>query len=173
MNNKLNLILDIKLNIWKFYKKLISFDIIEKFIFNATYQCTECFTINWKFNLKYNYNNFYKTIACNNDVSDITDTSCCEKIICLYNCYFNIRCKLCKTNLCNISYEHSISDIGWNPIEGKNSINIECHKCNHINNIDLIMNNCIHNNEKCKVLGKLMCNKNKYFINNNKRFILN
>jgi len=173
INNKLNLNLDIKLKIWNFYKKLIAVDIIKKFIFNYTYQCSECFTINWKFNLKDNHNNFYKTTACNNDISDITDTCCCEKLICLNNCYFNIKCKLCKKKLFNISLEHSTSDIGWNPIEGKSSINIKCYECSHINYIDLIMNNCIDDNEKYKILGKLMCNKNKYFIDNNKRIILN
>tara|TARA_Y100000389_G_scaffold192532_1_gene220103 strand:+ start:829 stop:1416 length:588 start_codon:yes stop_codon:yes gene_type:complete len=161
----------IKNIIWSYYKELIALDIINDFIFNYTYQCTDCFTINWKFNLKNFINNFYNSSACNIEPFDFTTTTCCKKLICSGSCYFNIICKNCTTFLYNYSLPISNDDIGWNSIEGQNNINIICYYCNHINTINLSMNNC-NDDEPYTFIGKRVYNKNKYIIQNNTRIIL-
>ena len=173
ISKKFHNVLDIKLKIWNFYKRSIAKDIICKFIFNNTYQCTECFTIKWRICPKtcLNYN-FYKVSACTAEPFDFTDTFCCEKRICSYNCYFNIKCKNCRTILNNISLPHLDDDIGWNPIEGKTCIDIICWHCECLNKIYLTMNDC--NNDNFKWIGKQVYNnQNRFIIENGIRILYN
>lgn len=171
IGNKLNDILDIKLKIWNFYKINIAYDIIDRFIFKTTYQCTDCFRINWKKNPKNSLNNYYKAPACFREQVYYTDTTCCEKTICLFGCSFNIKCEQCNIILYNIDIQRSENDEGWNPIEGKNYIWITCYNCEYENKINLTMINCSDYNQCCKWLGKTVKNRNKYIIENNTRVI--
>ena len=170
LSNKLPDLLDIKLKIWDFIKKMIAIDIIEKFIFINTFQCSDCFTINWKINPGNQTYNYYKAPACNIEQPYFTDTCCCEKTICSNNCYFNIECEGCGTTIYNYSPPHLNNDQGWNPIEGKNICNIICHICEYQNIIPLSMNSCSNTRG---VLGKLVMNKNRFIIKNNSRIIIN
>ena len=167
--NKFNNLLDIKIKIWEFYKEIIAKDIIAKFVFKKTYQCTECFKINWKKNPNNNIeNNFYMAPACFTEPFSFTDTMCCEKLIC-FCCNFNIKCNQCNMILYNICPEYKSTDQGWNPIEGKKYITKKCWNCQYKNNILLTMNNC---NESNKVIGKIVYNKNRYILYNNTRIIV-
>ena len=145
---KTNRNLDIKLNIWKYYRYYIAIDIIKKFISKNLRRCDECLTIRWKLKpslfSKARYN-FYTIDACNAERSYISDEIyCCSKIVCYPDCRFNMKCKNCKTLLYNVSPSHLPTDQGWNPIEGKEYISIGCYQCDCTNIINLIFNNCKH-----------------------------
>ena len=169
--SKLDGLIDINLKIWEFYQKIIATDIISKFVFQNTIQCTDCFTINWKINPHNKLNNFYRAPSCNIESFDFTDTCCCEKYICKHNCYFNIECEECGIILYNYNLPRSDNDQGWNPIEGKNDMIIPCWKCEHQNKIQLTMKYC--ETSSCLILGKLVSNNNRYMIKNNYRIIVN
>ena len=171
VGSKLNESLDLKLKIWDFFKINISKDIINNFIFNNICQCTECFTIKFKKNIKYGLNNFYKVSACFTEPFHFTDTLCCEKLICTSNCYFNIKCKQCNHTLENISLPYSDDDQGWSPIEGKTEIEITCWECDCINYIPLVMYDCLYNSTTIHQIGKQISNKKKFNIVNNKKII--
>ena len=168
VENKLNI--DIKLKIWNMYKELCAKEIIINFIEKQIHFCDECNRPDWLVNPYNGNNNFYNASACNLDVSDITDTCCCEKKICLYNCKFNIVCDNCGIILEDIHLLHNTNDIGWSPIEGKKYVSCVCWQCSYENFITLAMNNC---NDTGGVLGKKVKSKNKFIIDNNMRVLYN
>ena len=168
-NDGSDLIKDI---IWSYYKELIALDILDNFTFNNTYQCTDCFRINWKKNPSKNMlSNFYYAQGCQIEPSESIDIPCCQKLICLYSCYGTIKCKECNKIIKFCSDVVSGPSIGWNPIEGKNNLKVHCDFCNYENTINLSMNIC---DEECpyRFLGKLVYNKNKFYIQNNTKIIL-
>jgi hypothetical protein len=166
-DNKLNE--DIKIKIWEIYKKLIAYDIIKKFIKKKIYFCDECQCPNWLKNPLNGNHNFYYAPACSIEV-DFTDTSCCQKKICLYNCKFNIVCQNCNIILEDMIYPHQTIDQGWSPIEGKKYISFYCWQCSYENYIKLTMNNCT---DTGNILAKKVKTQNKFIIDNNKRILYN
>ena len=161
---------DIKMKIWKNYEKLIAYDIIKNFIEKKIYFCDECNRPDWLINPYNGNNNFYDSPACSMDTSDITDTCCCEKKICLPNCKFNIVCDNCGIILEDIHLLHQVGDQGWSPIEGKKYISCECWQCSYENFITLTMNNCT---DTGSWLGKKIKTQNKFIIDNNMRILYN
>lgn len=117
-NDKLNE--DIKMKIWEIYKKIIF--------------CDECDKPNWIINPYKKHYNHYDAHACNIEV-DFTDTCCCEKKICLYNCKFNI--VNCSIILEDVHLLHQQTDQRWSPIENKKYISCECWQCSYENYIKL------------------------------------
>tara|TARA_B100001094_G_C18136209_1_gene775226 strand:+ start:633 stop:1187 length:555 start_codon:yes stop_codon:yes gene_type:complete len=161
---------DIKIKIWEIYKKLIAYDIIERFIIKNIHFCDECNKPDWFINPSTGYYNHYNAPGCIMDTSYITDTHCCEKKICLPNCKFNIVCDNCSIILEDVHLLHQQKDQGWSPVEGKKYISCECWQCSYENFIILTMNNCT---DTGGILGKKIKTKNNFIIDNNKRILYN
>lgn len=129
-----NLNIELKIYIWKIYKKIISLDKIKTFLTKNMFQCEECRTHNWKL-FGGEYQKFYYVDTCNNL------DPCCRKYICLPKCNFNLYCNICKKN--NIFHAQSrMSDIGWNSVEGKKKIIIKCIQCGYSRKRKLKWNDC-------------------------------
>lgn len=150
---------DLKMYIWNLYKKQVAYDIIKQFLHKIIQRCDDCYRTNWKINpenvntiFKYN---FYKVPACNNPCSESTDTSCCEKTVCSFDCNFNITCSNCKFNY-YFQLPHSNYDQGWNPVEGLKIIKSDCPICNKINIIKLAWE---HKKHDMLILGKQLSSK--------------
>ena len=133
-----NLNQDIKHIIWKFYIKDLAIEFIKKFIKKNIYKCNECLQTKWK--LKNFRHNFYSVNGCNHMDEGYEWVPHCSKTICVRDCKFKIKC-----NNCNIIDfyipERRESDIGWNPIEGKEFILFNCKHCNSSIKQNLIWNN--------------------------------
>ena len=78
---------------------------------------------------------------------------CCIKYICLRKkCRFKSQCTQCKSEN-YIQLSSMISDVGYNPVEGKRSFNYECCNCGKLNVHKLVWD------DKCNdstVLGKFV-----------------
>ena len=142
VGNKLNY--DLKCYIWDIYKKMIAQEILTKFIKKYTMSCFDCYKINWFYSFKTKRHNFYRVKCCNNEDVCYTDVSCCEKYICLTKCRFKINCKKCQKKIVYIP-ENMPDDIGWNHIENKKNLIIECPNCNYVINHKLLWNYSGHN----------------------------
>jgi hypothetical protein len=138
-----NLNEDIRVYIWKIYKRLIAKDILIDY-FNTLniVRCRDCKRPNWG-SLRYPRQRFYYVGACNNEEHYFTDIPCCMKYICSRQCIFKITCEKCKNK---IEYRppNLEEDIGWNHIEGKKFIPIICNICNYTNIKNLIWNEKSH-----------------------------
>jgi hypothetical protein len=128
---------DLKKYIWEIYKKIIARDILEKFLINRMFQCSDCNTRKWKMNFITRRHNFYYVPACNSEPYPETP-HCCEKIICFSNCKFNVYCSNCQEY--NKFTIISNSGIGWNPTENLKNIVIQCNKCDQNKNYSLTWN---------------------------------
>ena len=138
---------DIKRIIWQIYKQLICQNIIKSFIEKKIFKCRDCNTARW--NLMYGINQqFYYVNMCDHEDYYYTDVHCCIKFICLENCKFTIECINCK-KIDKYSPNKSIDDVGWNPVEDKKFIIIECKYCGFLNNKELVWYNDIHPNSIC------------------------
>jgi len=133
---------DIKYYIWKIYKKEVAKDILKLFFRNTTLTCEDCLTTNWEMN-PLSKSNFYQVSACSRGVYYFTDYVCCRKIICYCDCKFKINCDNCNNRI-KYTMDHSVKDVGWNPIEELQEINIECNHCHHLNIKKLTWSNSIH-----------------------------
>ena len=128
VKNKLNY--DVKMIIWDKYKHIYFYEKLISYIEKCIFKCDDCQTARWNIRLG-RKQNFYEVEACNNN-GYIYDHNCCSKIICLKGCTFKIKCEMCYSDI-KYSPPENPYDIGWNPIEEKKYLNIECKKCNHIN----------------------------------------
>jgi len=150
VQNKLNN--DIKFIIWKIYLKLFMTEKIKKFISKNIYRCRDCNRADWALFNGVNQN-FYCVGACNLSNIYFTDMPCCIKYICLKNkCRIKSNCSMCKKDN-YIQLNSDISDIGHNPIEGKQILNFYCFNCNNLNYHKLTWNEMCNNDS---VLGKFV-----------------
>jgi hypothetical protein len=139
VRDKLNI--DLKFYIWNIYRTNILYSIIRRFYKISTTKCDECLSINWSKTLwKRGYDGiknieYYKTKplfyfiqSCENYI----EPYCNSKKICIFDCKFKIKCNNCKIIYTYIQ-EHSATDIGLNPIEGKKFIHSYCPSCEYKN----------------------------------------
>ena len=138
--------------IWQHYVRLVMSDKLKVFIRNNIYRCRDCGRADWAFFVGLNQN-FYGVDACYNGLQHTTEIPCCMKYICLRN-QCRLKCVCEKCGFLNIvSNPSTPQDIGWNSLEGKQSITYNCSNCGEDNIRKLIWtHNCIESS----VLGKLV-----------------
>lgn len=142
-----NLNEDVKGIIWKIYKYLISYNILQKFIKKNIYKCRDCNQANWFITYGLNQH-FYYVPACNHKIYYYTDIPCCMKYICFGSnyCKFTITCENCN----NIfiyrpnANNNANNSVGWNITEQKKILIIYCNDCDFINTKNLTWNHNIH-----------------------------
>ena len=144
-------IFPIKLLIWKYYIRSIMYDKLKILIMKNIHRCSDCGRADWAFFAGENQK-FYGVDACSKGFLNNTEAPCCMKYICLRNqCRLKCVCERCN-NLEYITQPNSLNDIGWNALEGKQSIKYNCSKCGE-NNIRKLMwnHNCIESSFKEKL----------------------
>lgn len=118
-----------KAKLWEQHKIVIARNIIKGFLENRIMRCEDCRTTRYALCEGENQL-FYMADTCHNKISPF-------KHICLNGCSFSIKCSNCNRTFRH-SPQESDDDIGWNPIEGKNSITTECCHCGTVNRRDLV-----------------------------------
>lgn len=134
---------DIKRYIWYIYKKQWAFGILlREFKKIGIMKCRDCNKPGLN-RLRYPYQQFYYTKACDNDEEYFTDVPCCMKYICIRQCKFVLDCKFCKNQ---IVYRppNLPEDPCWNHISLKTEINIQCNHCYNQNVKYLVWNHIPH-----------------------------